>query len=238
MLSSFWAASRSWKFYSWLFAILLAVVVAGCGGPVVPAPPPTVAFENGLFRILELKVPPGTTLTHAYANDVATIVMLDGARTRIHAPGGDSGGETLAMLGSVSLGKAGEHVVQNVGDSPFQLLALENLRKGGGSPPELPAVTGMNPIAESPSFRAFDIKLTDKNTQISHVHTVPAVAVLVTGKILSQGPESKAAEVGNAPSGLKQLDQRGQWLFVPPGEAHYVVRLGLEPAHVVELELR
>ena len=30
---------------------------------------------------------------------------------------------------------------------------------------------------------------------------------------------------------LKQLDQPGQWVFVPPGETHYVVRLGTDPVH-------
>jgi len=228
-------ARKSWR---WFVAILLGVAAAGCGERVVPAPPAKVVFENGLFRILDVNVPPGTTLKHSYQNDVATIVIVDGARTRTHAPGEDWGEETTPVLGAVSVGEAGEHGVQNVAEGAFQLLALEKLRDEGPSTPQPPAVMGMTLAAESPAFRVFDLKLTDKNTQISHVHNVPAVAVLVAGKILSQGPESKAAEIGQAPTGLKQLDQRGQWLFVPPGETHHVVRLGVEPTHVVELELR
>jgi hypothetical protein len=218
--------------------VLLSVVAVVCGYPGVRAPPAKVVFENGLFRILDVNVPSRTTLKHSYQNDVATIVMLDGAHTRTQPPGKDWSEETTPVLGAVSIGEAGEHGVQNVGEGPFQLLALEKLRDEGPATPQPPAVTGMTLAGESPSFRAFDLKLTDKNTQISHVHTVPAVAVLVSGKVLSQGPESKAAEIGQAPTGLKQLDQRGQWLFVPTGETHHVVRLGTEPAHIVELELR
>jgi hypothetical protein len=197
-----------------------------------------VVFENGLFRILDVNVPSGTTMRHSYHNDVATIVMLDGARTRTRVPDKDWGEEITPALGAVSIGEAGEHEVQNVAASAFQLLAVEKLRDDGRSLPQPAASTGMTLAAESPAFRIFDLKLTTKNTQISHVHSVPAVAVLITGKILSQSPESKAAEVGEAPTGLKQLDQRGQWLFIPPGDTHHVVRLGVEPAHVVELELR
>jgi hypothetical protein len=96
----------------------------------------------------------------------------------------------------------------------------------------------MTVVAESSSFRAFDVQLNNKNTQVSHVHTVPTVTVLISGKVLSQGPESKDAEIGTAPTGLKQLTERGEWLLAPPGGTHYVVRLGSDPAHVIELELR
>jgi hypothetical protein len=168
---------------------------------------------------------------------MTTIAMLDGARIRIQAPGGKFGEESQPAVGAINVGEAGEHVVQNTGETPFQLFALDRLRPHGQSAPP-PGNTSMTVAAESPSFRVLEATLTDKNTQITHIHPVPAVTVLVSGKVLSQGPESKEADIGQAPTGLKQLDQRAQWLFVPAGGSHYLVRLGTEPAHVIEIELR
>ena len=239
MLYSFYGVSRASKSSRWFVAFLFCMAALGCGGePDVPAPLPKVVFENSLFRILDVNVPPGTTLRHSYQSPVATIVMLDGARTRTYTTGGDWGEESTPVLSGVSVGEAGEHGVQNVSQGGFQLFALENLRANRGAALQPSSDMGMTLAAESSSFRAFDVKLTDTNTQASHVHSVPAVAVLISGKVFSQGAEGKDAEIGQAPTGLKQLDQRGQWLFALPGETHHLVRLGVEPAHIVELELR
>jgi hypothetical protein len=229
---------RGWRLCNRAAAIALAIVVAGCSEPEVPAPPAKVAFENGWFRILDVQVPAGTTLRHQYPNDVAAIAMLDGMRVRVQAPGQGWSEETAPAAGAVTLGAPGEHGVQNLGESAFRLFALEKLRPQDSAPAEPLSGAAVTVAAESPAFRALDVKLSDHSMQVSHVHAVPAVAVLISGFVLSQGPESKAAEIGQAPTGLKQLDQRGQWLLVPPGSPHYLVRLGVEPAHVVELELR
>jgi quercetin dioxygenase-like cupin family protein len=93
-------------------------------------------------------------------------------------------------------------------------------------------------VGESASFRVYDAQLANGNLQISHVHAAPAVAILIKGRVLSQGPENKDKTIGEVASGLKQLDRPGQWVFVPAGEAHYVVRLGIDRTHIVEVELR
>ena len=134
--------------------------------------------------------------------------------------------------------EAGEHSVQNVGDGAFQLLALENLRPGGGSTAAPMSANGMTLVGESASLRVYDAQLADDNRQISHVHAAPAVAILISGRVLSQGPEYKDKTIGEVASGLKQLDRPGQWVFVPAGQAHYVVRLGADRAQIVEVELR
>jgi quercetin dioxygenase-like cupin family protein len=54
---------------------------------------------------------------------------------------------------------------------------------------------------------------------------------------MSQGVESKAFGP-SAPIGLKQLVQTGEWVLVPPGEPHFLVRLGTADVHVVEIEVR
>ena len=96
----------------------------------------------------------------------------------------------------------------------------------------------MTLVGESPSFSVYDAQLADNNLQISHTHAAPAVAILIKGRVLSQGPENKDKAIGEVVSGLKQLDRPGQWVFVPAGAAHYVVRLGTDRAQIVEVELR
>ena len=165
------------------------------------------------------------------------VVMTDGARMRTMDAGKDWGNEVARGVGNVTIAEAGEHGVRNVGEGALQLLALENLRRDGASTAPL-AAKGMTAVGESASLRAYDAQLAEGNLQVSHVHTTPAVAILVKGKVLSQGPENKDKSIGEVVSGLKQLDRPGQWVFVPAGEGHYVVRLGSDPAQVVELELR
>jgi hypothetical protein len=229
--------TRRWKSYGLLVVVLISVGAAGCGERLVDAPPAKVAFESSLFRILDVNIPAGTTLQHSYPNGVAMVVMTNGAGIRMRPPGKDWGNEMTPGVGTVTIGEPGEHAVQNVGQAAFQLLALENLRPGGSTGQPL-AGKGMNSIGESASLRVYDAQLTDNNTQVSHVHASPAVTILVQGKVLSQGPENKDKAIGEVVSGLKQLDAPGQWVFVPAGEAHYVVRLGVAPTHVVEVELR
>jgi hypothetical protein len=229
------SALQTRKSYGWWLVILLAAGVAGCSN-AAPAPPAKVTFENSLFRVFDVQVPAGTKFAQSFQNDLATVAMLDGTRISTTAAGKESG-ENSPLAGAVMLGAAGEHGVQNLGESPFQLLAVEKLRNHGQAQSE-PLSGGMTMSAESPAFRAYEVKLSNSNTQVGHTHTVPAVVVLIEGKVLSQGPENKDPELNKAPTGLKQLDQRGQWLYVPPGGSHYVVRLGTDSAHVVELELR
>jgi hypothetical protein len=227
-----------WKALRWLVVMLIGVGGAGCGEQVVDAPPAKVAFESTLFRILDENVPPGTTLRQSYQNGAALVVMTDGARIRMRPSGKDWGDETAPGVGSVTVAEAGEHGVQNVGTGAFQLLALENLRPGAGSTGAPVVANGMTLAGESASFRVYDAQLAGNNPQISHVHSVPAVAILIKGKALTQGPENKDKAIGDVVSGLKQLDTPGQWVFVPAGETHYLVRLGTNPSQLVEVELR
>ena len=55
---------------------------------------------------------------------------------------------------------------------------------------------------------------------------------------MSDGPDKQAKAYTPAAVGLRQLDQPGQWLLVPPGDTHHVVRLGTTDARLVEIEVR
>lgn len=230
----------TWRWTSWglLVVILISVGAAGCGEQVVNAPPAKVAFAGSLFRILDVNVPPRTTLQHSYPNGVVMVVMTDGARIRMRPSGRGWGDEITTGVGSITVAEPGEHGVQNVGEEAFQLLAVENLRPASGSTGAPLEAKGMTLIGESASFFVYDAQLADNNTQISHVHSAPAVTILIQGRVLSQGPENKDTAIGKVASGLKQLDRTGQWVFVPAGEAHYIVRLGVDRSHIVEVELR
>jgi hypothetical protein len=60
----------------------------------------------------------------------------------------------------------------------------------------------------------------------------------VSGKVMSDGPDKQAKANAPAAVGLKQLDQPGQWVLVPAGDTHHLVRLGTNDARIVEIEVR
>ena len=91
---------------------------------------------------------------------------------------------------------------------------------------------------ESRAFRIYDVRLEGQRSQVAHTHAVATIAVLISGKAMSEGPDTQAKANAPAPVGLKQLDQPGQWILVPPGDKHYVVRLGTADARLVEIEVR
>jgi len=221
-----------------LVVTLISLGMAGCGERVVEAPAPKVAFEGSLNRMLDVNIPPGTTLQRSYSNGAVMIVMSEGARMRMRPSGKNWGEEITSGIGSITIAEPGDHAVQNVGESPVQLLAIENLRPRSGSTSTPSVAKGMTLSGESAAFGVYDAQLTANNTQITHVQQNPAVTVLIQGKVLTQGPENKDKAVGDVASGLKQLDRPGQWVFVPAGGSHYVVRLGVDPARIVEVELR
>lgn len=226
---------------------LLAVSLVTFGAcsnavPVTEEPHHRLVFENAEFRILDVNVPPATTTeAHSHEHDVATVSMSGGTDTRARASGEDWVARPPRPLGDVAVaewaGKPGAHTVENVGNEPYHLFALENLRTEGWS--TAPAVTGPTTTltSDARAFKIYDVRLTGKNLQASHVHPTTTLVLLVNGKGLSQGAEVKEAKPP-VPSGFKQLDQPGQWVYIPGGEAHYVVRHTPEEIRVVEIEIR
>lgn len=217
---------------------LIGLTVTACSETLVEAPPPQVVFENELFRILDMDLPPGATVAHASMHDVALISMSQNARTSIQLDGDwtETADQSLGAINVVAMPDG--PLVRNAGETDHQLFAIENLRNDQEPESEPLSDDGVTLAGESPELRAYDVRLGEKTFQVSHVHDVPTVAVLVGGRIISQGGEIKEGPGSDAPTGVKQLEQPGQWVYVPPGESHYVVRLGTTPVHVVEIELR
>lgn len=202
-----------------------------------------VTFENAQFRILDVNIPAGQTADeHRHDLDIATVAMTNGPDTRIQVTGQPWGAPAHRAVGDARVteysGKPRSHKIENVGKTPYQLFAVENLHQGGWSTAMAASGLGTTMTAESRAFRLYDVRLATATAQTSHTHLVPTIAVLISGKVMSDGPDKQAKANAPAAVGLKQLDQPGQWVLIPSGDTHHLVRLGTSDARVVEIEVR
>jgi quercetin dioxygenase-like cupin family protein len=202
-----------------------------------------VVFENPELRILSVNVEPGATTTeHRHEFDIVTVSMNDGTETRTLTAGGQPEVRPARAAGNAAItdyaGKPVNHRIENVGKRPYQLFAVENRKKSGWS--TTPATTGIGTkqLQESRAFRVYEVQLATSGSQATHTHARPTVVILIRGKVMSDGPDAQTKAYAPAPVGLRQLDQPGQWLVIPGGDKHHLVRLGTADAQVVEIELR
>ena len=203
-----------------------------------------VVYESPAMRLLSVNVAPGTmTDMHEHQFDIVTVSMNEGTPTRVQTPGSKQAEDRAARaLGNAQAneytGKPGAHRVENVGKRAYQLFAIENRKNGGWTTGAAVTGIGTKMVQETRAFRIYDVNLALTTSQSSHTHTSPTVAILISGKAMSDGPDAKAKEFAPAPVGLRQLDQPGQWIVIPPGDRHHLVRLGTTDARVVEVEVR
>jgi hypothetical protein len=225
------------------FFFLASVAAAAAQVPLAQDPTHRVMYENAQLRILSVNVPAGaTTLDHRHEFDIATVSM-NATETRTQATGQPWGPVRPARaVGDASTteytGKPGSHRVENVGKTPYQLFAVENRKPGAWS--DAPATPGRATklVRESRAFRIYDVRLQADSPQTAHTHPVPTIVLLVSGKAMSDGPDTHAKANAGAAVGLRQLDQTGQWILVPSGDTHHLVRLSTGDAHVMEIEVR
>jgi hypothetical protein len=229
----------------WVTPVVLATaVVASAQVPLTKESRHRVVFENADLRVIDVNVPPrGATLDHVHDNDIVTVSMTSGADTRTQSPGQPwSPVRPRRPLGHANVtdysGKPESHRVENIGDSAYQLFAVENRRTSGWSTAAPLSALATTLATESRAFRVYDVRLGRERNQASHTHAVPTIVVLVAGRVLSEGSDAQAKALSPAPVGLKQLDGPGQWVLIPRSESHHVVRLGTGEAHVVEIEVR
>ena len=223
--------------------IVFAAAVVSAQVPVTKEPHHRVAFENAQFRIMDVTVPPGeATLDHSHDLDVATVSMSDGVEVRTQLPGQPWTNRPRRPLGNVETteyaGKPVTHRFETTGKSPYHLFAVENLKTSGWSAAPALTAPGTTLAKESRSFRVYTVTLGKNGPQTSHTHAVPTIVVLLRGKVMSDGPDEKAKANAPAAVGLKQLDGPGQWVLVPAGDAHHLVRLGNDEGQIVEIEVR
>lgn len=235
-------APRGISVWIGLFTLVTAVSIAA-QVPLTKDPSHRVTFENPQLRILNVNIPPGQkSLDHRHELDIATVSMSNGTNTRIQTGGQPAENRPSRPLGNATVaeyaGKAQSHTIENLARSAYQLFAVENLKTSGWS--TAPAASGLatKMIQESRAFRLYDVNLSKGTSQTSHTHAVPTVAILINGLVMSDGPDAKAKANPGAPIGLKQLTQPGEWIYVPSGDTHHIVRLGVGDARIVEIEVR
>jgi quercetin dioxygenase-like cupin family protein len=223
--------------------VALASVALSAQVPVDNEPHHRTVYENADFRILDVRVSPGeSTADHRHDHDIATVSMNAGTATRITA-GGQAQNRPPRPLADATVteytGKASSHKLDNIGAAPYQLFAVENLRdqKAWSTAPPIAALA-TTLATDGRALRIYDVKLATPTSQTTHTHAVPTVAVLINGIIMSEGPDAQAKALAPAPVGLKRLDAPGQWVLVPRGETHTVVRLGNVDARLLEIEVR
>jgi len=188
-------------------------------------------------------VAPGeSTADHRHDHDIATVSMNSGTPTRIVA-GGQTQDRPPRPLADATIteytGKPSSHQLDNVGSTPYQLFAVENLHAATAwstAPPVTALATTL--ATDGRAMRIYDVRLATPTSQTTHTHAVPTVAVLINGIVMSEGPDAQAKALAPAPVGLKRLDAPGQWVLVPRGETHTVVRLGNVDARLLEIEVR
>jgi quercetin dioxygenase-like cupin family protein len=226
-----------------VFILVTTVVISAQVIPANKEPHHRVVFENAQFRIMDVNVPPGeTTLDHSHSLDLATIAMSNNAETRVQSTGQAWVAREPRPLGDVETteysGKPASHRLETVGKSAYNLFAVENLRSSGWSTSPAISALGTTLTKESRSFRLYNVSLVRERSQTSHTHAVPTVVMLLSGKVMSEGPDEKAKANAPAPVGLKQIDRPGQWVLVPAGDSHHLVRLGNDDGRLIEIEVR
>jgi len=226
-----------------VFFIVATIAAVQAQIPVTKEPHHHVVFENAQFRIMDVNVPAGeTTLDHSHDRDLVTVAMSNGAETRAQTAGQPWANRPRRPVGDIETteyaGKVSTHKFETMGATAYQLFAVENLKASDWS--ATPAVSGAGTTLakESRAFRVYTVALGNDRQQTSHSHAVPTIVVLLGGKVMSEGPDEKAKANAPAPVGLKQIDRPGQWVLVPAGDAHHLVRLGKDESQIVEIEVR
>lgn len=201
--------------------------------PVLQEPRHKRMLYTAHLRLLEVTIPPGdTTLDHSHDYDIATVALEDAvSRTKVGneawGPARERGAGTLNL--TEYTGAKGSHQIENVGKTPFRLVAVENVRDGGWTTPAPVAAPGTSLTRESRAFSMYTVELDDATPETAHTHEVPTVAVLVEGTVSYQGGG------GVEPFELRQV---GRWVFAPQGSAHTMRVADGGKARLIEFEAR
>lgn len=210
----------------------VATAVLNAQVPVAKEPHHKQLIYTAHMRVFDVTVPPGqSTLDHAHDYDEVTVAIGDStSRSR---SGEDATQPVARASGSLILteytGKASSHVLENTGQAPLRLIAVENVRDAGWTKPSPIQAAATSLARESRSFGVYEVRLADGALQTAHRHEVPTVVVLVSGSYIFQG------DGGSEPF---TVDQVGRWVYSPPNNLHTLSVPAGGTARIVEFEAR
>ena len=185
------------------------------------------------LRLFDVTVPAGaSTLAHSHDRDVLT-VALGPTTFRTRGTGGDWEAPRSYVPGTVNInnytGAVAAHRMENVGKTPYHVLALENLRERGWSMPRVVEAPGTTLTQQSRSFAVYEVRLNSSTTRTNHVHQQPTVVVLISGSVEVQGGGGES---------VFRMDTPGRWFPSQWDQPHTLSLATGNTAHVVEVEAR
>jgi hypothetical protein len=209
------------------------IVAAQAIVPVGDEPHHKRALYTANVRLFEILVPAGAvTLDHSHDRDVAVVAIGD-TTIRTRTVGKDWDPPRSYVPGGINLvtytGASSAHRMENVGQTPYRVVAVENTREGGWTMPRILAAPGTTLTQESRAFAVYDIRLDSGTPRTSHVHQQPTVVVLIAGNVMVQG--------GGGESEFR-IETPGRWFPSSWEYPHTLSLIGAANARLIEVEAR
>jgi quercetin dioxygenase-like cupin family protein len=225
-------------------ALLFALSASACGpsgtppakGPVPIAEEPRhrPVFQNGIARVLDVRVPAGdTTGYHVHAAPNVGIT-IESARTWAQPWGGTPGGvEPSGAVGDLfdnwSRALPYTHRVGNADSVAFHYVVGEWLGTSGRSCGTPPADGERRVVKDGQRFQVIEIRLAPHAALPAHVHACPGLLVLATpGTLDEEGPAAVARGGAGA----------GAWAWHDADHRHALHNPGDTPLTVFEIDWR
>lgn len=201
--------------------------------PVADEPHHTQVFYAAHMRMFEILVPPGTTtLDHGHDRDVA-VVALGAPTIRTRVVGEDWTAPRSYVPGGINLvtytDAPSAHRMENVGSTPYRVLAVENTRASGWTMPRVVQAPATTLVQQSRAFAVYEVRLSTLVPQTNHVHQQPTVVMLLSGSVGVQG--------GGGESEFR-LNTPGRWFPSSWDQPHALSLIGAADARLIEIEAR
>jgi quercetin dioxygenase-like cupin family protein len=214
-----------------LLALMAAPSSAEDGAvPVEQEPEHKTVLKNDYVQVFRVSLAPGKASgMHIHAHDDAA-VRLSTATVTSDSPGMPAGAPESRAAGFVSARKneptALTHRVRNVGDTPFDVLDVQILKRPDG--PEAPPIS--SPAAENPQMRVYRYELAPGTGSAQHTHARPYLLVAATDMNLRM----------TSPDGgsMAHPVKAGELHWVEAAVTHTFFNEGKESGVLVEFELK
>ena len=213
---------------------VLSGILLGQAAPSVNEDP---SHKRLLFtahlRMFDVTLAPGgSTLEHSHDHDVVTVAVGQ-ATLRTRASGGAWSDPRPVASGAVDIasytGASAVHQIENVGTTPYRAFAIENLRDGKWTTPQLITAPGTTLLEQSRSFAVCDVRLNGSAPKTSHVHQMPTVVMLMAGAVEVQGGGGES---------VFRMETPGRWILSQWDQPHTLTLVGSGDVHAVEVEAR